>query len=138
MKREMNEQWRMQNDLKDDFGMLWSTIQLLHAMSDFIGADRTMDEDRRIILVQALSSNAGALEGIAYRLEERFKSLCHTVEEAADYVDALSCLAKEENTSIAIRKVASRYRTVLFGYNENDPQRDAEESAPHQCDARKS
>lgn len=108
----------MRNDLKNDdldndFGRLWSTIQLLHAMSDFIGEDRTMDANRRIILVQALSSNADALEGIARRLEERFESLCHTVDDAANYVDALSCLAKEENTSITIRKVASRYRTVL-------------------------
>ena len=112
----------MQHDLKDDFGMLWSTIQLLHAMSDFIGADRTMDADLRIILVHGLSANADALRGVASRLEERFNSLCHTVEEAADYVDALSCLAKEENTSIAIRKVASRYRTVLKR-EENDDDR---------------
>lgn len=103
----------MENDLKDDFGRFWSTIGLLHAISNIICVDVTINVNRRIILTQGISANADALEGVARRLEERFKALCNTIEEAADYVDALSCLAKEEKTSIAIRKVATKYRTVL-------------------------
>jgi hypothetical protein len=77
----------MENDLKDDFVMLSSTIGLLHAMSDFVGKDKTLDASRRIILVQALSANANALGGVANRLEERFKVLGNTIEEAAGAPD---------------------------------------------------